>query len=292
MRRARRRGQRPDLALQLRGRAAAASSRCDGRVATRARVGAAVVGARSTPAASSAAPAPASTTTSASSRTASTAAARRRGGATRRLRPSRSARRPARPARPPASAGSGALLPPSRAHGSSNSTRHLPSSLCCSASFARNDRPLRPLKPVTGLAVRPVAMSSRATASGSVLPAFAFQMTKPQPGILARPAREALAVLDDVVAADRARTEVRARDADVLELGVELGDRRLGEALDVGHEALARLLAALDHAQPLLPVAGHRRRRQRVLAEQADDVQALLGRHERARRRARRSRRR
>ena len=41
--------------------------------------------------------------------------------------------------------------------------------------------------------------------------------------ILARPAREALAVLDDVLAADRARAEVGPRDADLLELRVELG---------------------------------------------------------------------
>src|SRR6185312_1439609 len=44
-------------------------------------------------------------------------------------------------------------------------------------------------------------------------------------GILARPAREALAVLHDVASADRARAEVGPRDADLLELGVELLDR-------------------------------------------------------------------
>jgi len=38
------------------------------------------------------------------------------------------------------------------------------------------------LKPVTCLAVRPVVISSFATAAGSCLPAFAFQITKPQPG--------------------------------------------------------------------------------------------------------------
>jgi hypothetical protein len=77
---------------------------------------------------------------------------------------------------------SGAALAPSFAHASSNSTRHLPSSDCCSASLARNDFPERPLKPVTCFSVRPVLISSRATAIGSVLPVFDFQITNPQPG--------------------------------------------------------------------------------------------------------------
>ena len=80
----------------------------------------------------------------------------------------------------PASASGG--FAPSRAQGSSNSTRHLPSSPCTSARRARNERPVRPLKPVTGFAVRPVWMSSRATAAGSCLPALPFQITNPQPG--------------------------------------------------------------------------------------------------------------
>src|SRR3954447_496618 len=71
---------------------------------------------------------------------------------------------------------------PSRAHGSSNSTRHLPSSPCSSASFARNERPERPRNPVTALAVLPVEISSRTTATGSCLPALLFQITNPQPG--------------------------------------------------------------------------------------------------------------
>src|SRR3954453_4299287 len=100
--------------------------------------------------------------------------------------------------------------------------------------------------------------------------------------VLARPARVALAVLDDVVAAHRTRAEVGPRDAHVLELGVELGDRRLGEGGDVGHEALPRLVALLDAVEPVLPVAGQPRRGQRVLAEQADDVEALLRADERA----------
>jgi len=42
--------------------------------------------------------------------------------------------------------------------------------------------PERLLKPVTGFTVRPVLISSLATAIGSCLPALDFQMTKPQPG--------------------------------------------------------------------------------------------------------------
>src|SRR2546423_2198767 len=100
--------------------------------------------------------------------------------------------------------------------------------------------------------------------------------------VLARPAREALAVLDDPVAAHRAGAEVHARDADVLELGVELGDGRAGEAGDVLHEAVARVRALLDERQAPLPLARQPRRGQRVLAEQADDVEALLGGDQRA----------
>ena len=76
--------------------------------------------------------------------------------------------------------------------------------------------------------------------------------------------------------------EVGARDADVLELGVELADGRLGELDDVAHERLARVLAGLDVGQPVLPVAGQAGAGQRVLAEQADHVQALLGDDQRA----------
>ena len=77
-------------------------------------------------------------------------------------------------------------------------------------------------------------------------------------GILARPARVALAVLDDVAPADRARAEVGPRDADVLELGVELADGRAGELGDVVHEFRALLLAVLDLRQPVLPLARER----------------------------------
>ena len=84
------------------------------------------------------------------------------------------------------------------AHSSSNSTFQRPG---CSSprgsifSLARNERPERPRKPVTCFSVRPMggssprssaalsdAISSLATDTGSVLPAFFFQITKPQPG--------------------------------------------------------------------------------------------------------------
>src|SRR4051794_30096220 len=93
-----------------------------------------------------------------------------------------------------------------------------------------------------------------------LLARLALPDDEPAARVLARPAREALAVLDDVVAADRARPEVRARDADVLELRVELGDRRAGEARDVAHELVARVGALLDQRQAPLPVAGQPRR--------------------------------
>src|SRR3954447_6531023 len=100
--------------------------------------------------------------------------------------------------------------------------------------------------------------------------------------VLTAPARVALAVLDDVAPADRARAEVGPRDPHVLELGVELVHRGAREAGDVVHELLARVLPVLDVGQPVLPVAGHHRRGQRVLAEQADHAEPLLGAHERA----------
>src|SRR5436305_2824407 len=72
-------------------------------------------------------------------------------------------------------------LAPSRAHGSSNSTRHLASSVCCNARRARKLLPERPLKPVTAFSVRPVLMSSRATDPGSSLPPLAAPIPQPQP---------------------------------------------------------------------------------------------------------------
>ncbi len=83
------------------------------------------------------------------------------------------------------------------AHSSSKSTFHLPSSSSRGSIFslARKLRPERPRKPVTAFSVRPIggssprssealsdAISSLATATGRFLPAFFFQITKPQPG--------------------------------------------------------------------------------------------------------------
>ena len=279
LRRARRRGQRPDLALQLGGvgqRRRRGGARCVRPGARRRRSSA-----ERTPEASSAAPPPASTTTSASSRSADSAEPGRRrlcGGFGRRaLRGGRLC-----------------LLDPSigrigRALAAFARPRliELHPPLALLALLQRKLRTERP--PAAALEAR--HRLGRAARRDELardderqrLAGLRLPDDEAAAGILARPAGEALAVLDDVVAADGARTEVRARDAHVLQFRVELGDRGLREALDVGHEALARLLAALDHAQALLPVAGHRRRRQRVLAEQADDVQALLGRDERAR---------
>ena len=132
-----------------------------------------------------------------------------------------------------------ASLKPSLAHGSSNSTRHRPSSFCTSARRARNERPLRPLKPVTGFSVLPRAISSLGDGRRQVLARLGLPDDEAAARVLAAPAGVALAVLDDVVAADRARPEVGARDPDVLELGVELADRGAGELRDVGHERLA-----------------------------------------------------
>ena len=119
-------------------------------------------------------------------------------------------------------------LAPSRAHGSSNSTRHLPSGVCSSARRARNERPERPLKPVTGLRRLAGRDQLARDRHRELLAGLALPDHEAAARVLARPAREALAVLDDVVAADRAGPEVGARDAHVLELRVELGDRRRG----------------------------------------------------------------
>src|SRR6478672_1215975 len=101
-------------------------------------------------------------------------------------------------------------------------------------------------------------------------------------GVLARPARIPLAVLGDLASADRARAELRPRDAHIFERLVELVHGLVGKAGDVAHELLARVFAALDLAQPVLPAAGQFRRGQRVRVEQADHVEPLLGRDERA----------
>src|SRR4051794_15919528 len=81
---------------------------------------------------------------------------------------------------------------------------------------------------------------------------------EPAARVVAAPARIALAVLHDVAPAHGARPEVGARDADVLELGVELAHGRPGELGDVGHELLARVLALLDRRQAVLPLTGQR----------------------------------
>src|SRR5262249_48603992 len=89
-----------------------------------------------------------------------------------------------------------------------------------------------------------------------LLARFGLPDHKAAAGILARPARIALAVLGDLAPAHRARPELGPRDPHVLQLLVELGDGLPGEAGDVAHEVLARVLAALDLAQAMLPAAG------------------------------------
>ena len=93
--------------------------------------------------------------------------------------------RPSRPSPPPAAAASSCSggLAPSRAHGSSNSTRHLPSSPCCE----REPRAERLARAALEARHRPRRAArgdqlACATACGSVLPALLFQITKPQPG--------------------------------------------------------------------------------------------------------------
>src|SRR5262249_54505410 len=101
--------------------------------------------------------------------------------------------------------------------------------------------------------------------------------------ILARPARIALAVLDDLVPAHRTRPELGPRDPHVLQLLIELPDGLPGKACDVAHEVLARVLPALDLAEAMLPAAGQTRRGERVCVQQPDHIQALLGGHQRPR---------
>src|SRR5439155_7202306 len=105
---------------------------------------------------------------------------------------------------------------------------------------------------------------------------------KAAPRVLARPARVALAVLDDLVPAYGAGTEPGPRDAHVFERLVELLDRLAREPGDVAHELLARVLTALDLAEAMLPAARQARGRDRMLVEQPDHVQPLLRRHQSA----------
>src|SRR3954468_10037116 len=99
--------------------------------------------------------------------------------------------------------------------------------------------------------------------------------------IVLRPARVALAVLDHVAAADRARAEVRPLDLHVLPL-VELLDRLRRELGDVLHERGAAVLALLDQAEPPLPIAREAGRGERVGVEQPDHHHTLVGRVQRA----------
>ena len=182
----------------------------------------------------------------------------------------------------------------SLAHSSSNSTRHLPGSACSSLSLARKVRPARLRKPVTGLLgaahARVLAALARGPQAldqllgdgdGRFLPAFFFQMTKPQPGSSRDQHEIALAVLGDLAAADRARTELGALDLHALQL-VQLLHRLGGERGDVLHEGRTGVLALLDQPQAPLPVAGELRRGELVLAEQAHHLDRLLGRDQRA----------
>src|SRR4051794_35134400 len=124
---------------------------------------------------------------------------------------------------------------------------------------ARPERAPRPaLEPgdrLLGLAARDELLGDRRR---QVLARLGLPDDEAATRVLAAPAGVALAVLDDVAPADRARAEVGPRDPHVLELGVELADGRPGELGDVGHELLAVLLAGLDLGQPPLPVAGER----------------------------------
>ena len=158
-----------------------------------------------------------------------------------------------------------------------------PPRVCISASLARNERPERPLKPVTACSVRPVRDQLAGDRGGQRLAGLGLPDHEPAARVLARPAREALAVLDDV-AARRPGTGPRLARGIRTSLSLASSSSTVSprELRDVAHEALARLLAVLDPRQPLLPVAGQRRRGERVLAEQADDVEALLGAHQRA----------
>src|SRR3954454_13230530 len=79
--------------------------------------------------------------------------------------------------------------------------------------------------------------------------------------VLARPARVALAVLDDVAPADRARAEVGPLDLDVLQVPVKPLDNGVDELGRVVDELLARFLAVLDLVETPLPVARQLRRR-------------------------------
>ena len=186
--------------------------------------------------------------------------------------------------RRPASGSPSGGLAPSRAHGSSNSTRHLPSSVC----IERQPRAERAARAALEAGHRPsrcgrVAISSRATAGGSVLPALDFQITKPQPGSSRdqheKPLRFSTMSWPQTGHGPRLARGMRTS----LSFASSSCDGRAGELGDVGHEAArATPRPCSISAEPVLPVAGQRRRGQRVLVEQADHVEALLGADQRA----------
>src|SRR5919108_1986586 len=97
--------------------------------------------------------------------------------------------------------------------------------------------------------------------------------------VVPRPAGVALAVLGDLAATDRAWAELGPLDPDTLQL-VELPHRLGGERGDVTHERRTGVLAVLDQAEPLLPVAGQLGRGERVAVQEPDHLDPLLGRHE------------
>ena len=142
--------------------------------------------------------------------------------------------------------------------------------------------PARLLKPVTGFSVRPVLISSRATATGSCLPALPFQITNPQPGSSRDPARVALGF--------SLMSRPQTGHGPSLARGIRTSFSFASSSPTVDSanltmspmNALRESGAGLDLRQPALPVAGQLGARQRMAAEQADHVQALLGDDQRA----------
>ncbi len=146
--------------------------------------------------------------------------------------------------------------------------------------------------PVTGRSVRPVAISSLATAGGSCLPTFDFQMTKPHPGSSRdqqeKPLRFSMMSWPQTGHGPRFARGMRTSLSVVSSMPIVSPANAAMSFMNV----LARLGPRLDRAEPLLPVAGEIRPRERVVGEQADDVHPLLGRARARGRRDRRSRRR
>ena len=130
-----------------------------------------------------------------------------------------------------------------------------------------------------GDGTRGVAGADQLTGDGEreLLAGFGLPDHEAAAGVGARPAGVALAVFHDRVPAHRAGPEVGFGDANVLERVVEHLHGLPGEAGDVLHEALAGVLAALDRVEAVLPLAGQFGGGEGVAAEQAHDVEALLG---------------